>query len=117
MTEQHLPSGLPLIAMPALTPTALRTAVAQLAPARVAEFSDHLEQAAEQAAAQSTLAPLRSFLQYWGEFVAIERIPERAARLRRLEEEARRASDMVTATRLIGEIQQILAEAEREVAT
>lgn len=74
------PDG-PLISMPALMPRALRSAVAQIAPAHLPAFMEHLEhldEAAGQSAAQSTIAPLRSFLQRWGEFVAIQRFPARA---------------------------------------
>ncbi|MQY14297.1 hypothetical protein SRB5_44610 [Streptomyces sp. RB5] len=116
MTGQPVTSSAPLIAIPALTPAALRSAVAHLAPAQLSAFAEHLDRAVEQAAAQSTITPLHAFLQYWGEFVAIQRRPDRAARLRRLEA----AADEATATdelALLGtEIQQILAEAQREIA-
>ncbi|AKH86771.1 hypothetical protein AA958_14705 [Streptomyces sp. CNQ-509] len=115
MTEQHITSG-PLISMPALTPAALRTAIAQIAPAQLPAFAEHLDRAAEQASAQSTITPLRAFLQYWGEFVAIQRNPERAARLRDLEAEADTAESPDALAPLVAEIQQILGEAQREVA-
>ncbi|MFW5416410.1 hypothetical protein J0910_07285 [Nocardiopsis sp. CNT-189] len=116
MTEQHLPPDAPLISMPALTPAALRSAVAQIAPARLPEFGEHLDRAAEQAAEQSTITPLRAFLQYWGEFIAVQRFPRRAARLQELEAAADAATDPDTLTRLASEIRRILAEARREVA-
>ena len=71
MTEQHTTPDAPLIPMPALTPAALRAAVAQIAPAHLPAFVEHLDHAAEQAAKQSTIAPLHAFLQWWGEFVDI----------------------------------------------
>lgn len=116
MTEQHFTSSGPLIAMPALTPAALRTAIAQIAPAQLPAFADHLDRAAEQAAAQSTITPLRAFLRYWGEFVAIQRRPERAARLRELESAVEAADTPEELDPLVSEIQQLLAEAQREVA-
>jgi hypothetical protein len=116
MTEQHITSGGPLISMPALTPAALRTAIAQIAPAQLPTFAEHLDRAAEQSAAQSTTAPLRAFLQYWGEFVAVQRFPERAARLRRLEAAADAATTADTLAPLVAEMQQIMGEAQREVA-
>ncbi len=64
-----------LIPRPPLTTAALRAAIAQIAPAYLGQFVDHLDQAAWQGT-----APLHSFLQQWGEFVAIQRIPARAAR-------------------------------------
>lgn len=74
------------------------------------------DQAAEQSAAQSTIAPLRTFLQYWGEFVAVQRVPARAARLRELESIADGASDRAVLDAAVAEIQQILAIASREAA-
>lgn len=116
MTEQHTSSVGPLISMPARTPAALRTAIAQIAPAQLPTFGEHLDRAAEQAAAQSTIAPLQGFLQYWGEFVAVQRYPERAARLRRLESAVDTADSAEALAPLVAEIQQILDEARREVA-
>ncbi|MFC7742553.1 hypothetical protein ACFQXA_18805 [Nocardiopsis composta] len=115
MTEQHLPPDAPLIPMPALTPAALRSAVAQIAPARLPEFGEHLDRAAEQAAAQSTITPCTPSSSTGG----VRRgaaLPRRAARLRELEAAADSATDPDTLARLVAEIQQILAEAHREVA-
>lgn len=100
--------------MPALTPATLRTALAQIAPAQLPAFTEHLDEAAEQAAAQSTTTPLRAFLQYWGEFVAIQRYPQQAARLRQLEAAADVADDITVLTSIATEIQQILRWAQRE---
>lgn len=116
MTEQQASIGDPLIPFPALTPAALRTAIAQIAPAQLPAFVHHLDQAAEQAAAQSTITPLLAFLQYWGEVVAIQRYPARAARLRSLEAAADAAESQESLSALIAEIQQILGEAQREVS-
>ncbi|MEU3778586.1 hypothetical protein AB0F11_36370 [Streptomyces sp. NPDC032472] len=102
--------------MPALTPAALRAAVAQIAPAHLPAFVEHLDRAAEQSAEQSTIAPLRSFLQWWGEFVAVQRHPARAARLRELEALAEAAADRETLDKAVAEIQEILAAARREAA-
>ncbi|MBT2480522.1 hypothetical protein [Streptomyces sp. ISL-94] len=115
MTEQ-VAAGTPLIPMPALTPAALRVAVAQIAPAHLPAFVEHLDRAAEQSAEQSTIAPLRAFLQWWGEFVAVQRHPARAARLRELEAVAARAEDREALDAAVAEIQDILAAARREAA-
>ncbi|MET7338371.1 hypothetical protein [Nonomuraea sp. NPDC005650] len=80
--------GEALIPRPPLTTAALRAAVAQIAPAYLGQFVDHLDQATEQAARQSTVAPLQNFLQQWGEFVAIQRHPAWAARLQALEQKS-----------------------------
>ncbi|HCA85269.1 MAG TPA: hypothetical protein DEQ61_07085 [Streptomyces sp.] len=115
MSEQHTSaSDGPLIPMPALTPTALRTAVAQIAPAHLPGFVEHLDQAVEQAAAQSTIAPLRSFLSWWGEFVAVQRYPARAARLRELEHAAETATNRDAVRPVLAEIRQITDTARRE---
>lgn len=106
----------PLIPMPPITPSGLRQAVAQLAPSRLPSFVEHLEQATEQAAAQSTVAPIRSFLQWWAEFVAIQRRPGRAARLAELEGSAATAPDEATLRPLLAEIRAILDDAQREAA-
>ncbi|MFJ5547767.1 hypothetical protein [Streptomyces sp. NPDC093225] len=111
MTE-HAASGGPLIPMPALTPAALRAAVAQIAPAHLPAFVEHLDRAAE----QSTIAPLRAFLQWWGEFVAVQRHPARASRLHELEAAAAQAADRDTLDAAVAEIQEILAAARREAA-
>ncbi|MEW2414175.1 hypothetical protein AB0953_10675 [Streptomyces sp. NPDC046866] len=115
MTEQAV-TDRPLIPMPALTPAALRAAVAQIAPAHLPAFVEHLDRAAEQSAEQSTIAPLRAFLQWWGEFVAVQRRPARAARLRELEALAEAAGDRETLDKAVAEIQDILAAARREAA-
>ncbi|PWI43803.1 hypothetical protein [Streptomyces sp. ICBB 8177] len=112
--EQTTGDG-PLVPMPPLTPTALRRAVAQIAPAQLAAFRDHLEEAAEQAASSSSTAPLRSFLRYWGEFVAVQRHPARAARLRELENTAQNATDPAAARAALAGVREIMAQAQREV--
>ncbi|MFF7748672.1 DUF6247 family protein [Streptomyces sp. NPDC007971] len=75
----------PLIPMPELTPDALRAAVARIAPSRIPALTQHLFEATTNAQQTQSLAPLRSFVHSWAGFVALERHPERAARLRELE--------------------------------
>lgn len=75
----------PLIPMPELTPDALRAAVARIAPSRIPALTQHLFDATTNAQQTQSLAPLRAFVHSWAVFVAIERHPERAARLRELE--------------------------------
>ncbi|MCX4827651.1 MULTISPECIES: DUF6247 family protein [unclassified Streptomyces] len=75
----------PLIPMPELTPDALRAAVARIAPSRVPALTQHLFEATTNAQQTQSLAPLRAFVHSWAVFVAIERHPARAARLRELE--------------------------------
>jgi hypothetical protein len=71
--------------MPELTPDALRAAVGRIAPSRVPALTQHLFEATTNAQQTQSLAPLRAFVHSWGVFVAIERHPARAARLRELE--------------------------------
>ncbi|MEU2430337.1 MULTISPECIES: DUF6247 family protein [unclassified Streptomyces] len=75
----------PLIPMPDLTPDALRGAVARIAPSRLPALTQHLFEATTNAQQTQSLAPLRAFVHSWAVFVAIERHPQRAARLRQLE--------------------------------
>jgi hypothetical protein len=103
-----------LIPRPPLTTAALRAAVAQIAPAYLSQFVDHLDQATEQAARQSTVAPLQNFLQQWGEFVAIQRYPARAARLHALETEVATTTDRVKLDSALAEINEITTSARRE---
>ncbi|MEU9555544.1 DUF6247 family protein [Streptomyces fumanus] len=75
----------PLIPMPELTPEALRRAVAHIAPSRLPALTQHLFEATTNAQQTRSLAPLRAFVHSWAVFVAIERHPARAERLRELE--------------------------------
>ncbi|WP_219505126.1 DUF6247 family protein [Nonomuraea ceibae] len=108
--------GEALIPRPPLTTAALRAAVAHIAPAYLGQFVEHLDQATEQAARQSTVAPLRAFLAQWGQFVAIHRFPGRAARLHELEQQVAAASDRRTATVLLAEIREIMDAAGHDAA-
>ncbi|OIJ87723.1 hypothetical protein BIV25_37815 [Streptomyces sp. MUSC 14] len=75
----------PLIPMPELTPDALRAAVTRIAPSRIPALTQHLFEATTNAQQMQSLAPLRAFVHSWAVFVAIERHPQQAARLRELE--------------------------------
>lgn len=73
------------VPMPELTPDALRRAVARIAPSRLPALTQHLFEATTNAQQTQSLAPLRAFVHSWAVFVAIERRPARAERLRQLE--------------------------------
>ncbi|MFD5765504.1 hypothetical protein ACFWIN_06740 [Streptomyces sp. NPDC127049] len=75
----------PLIPQPPSTVTALRQAVAQIAPAALPAFTRELDLAADQARLGSDLAPLRRFTAHWAVYVHIQRQPLLAARFRELE--------------------------------
>ncbi|MFD8517107.1 hypothetical protein ACFV27_40035 [Streptomyces antimycoticus] len=98
--------------MPDLTPDALRAAVARIAPSRIPALTQHLFEATTNAQQTQSLAPLRAFVHSWAVFVAIERRPERAARLRELERIVDMAEQDPTAA--IQEIHQIRKAAEAE---
>ena len=103
----------PLIPMPALTPGALRTAVEGLTPSRMPTFVSDLVDATTKAQQLQWFAPLRTFVHTWGVFVAIQRYPSRAARLRHLEEMVSAGEAEPTAA--VAEIRKIHADAEAEV--
>ncbi|MFE0045060.1 DUF6247 family protein [Streptomyces albireticuli] len=101
----------PLIPMPELNADALRAAVAQILPSRLPAFTRQLSEAATNAQKMQSFAPLRTFVHYWAVIVAIERHPQRAARLHELERalaEGEAGREAVTEVRLIWEA----AEAE-----
>jgi hypothetical protein len=102
----------PLIPFPELTPDALRAAVAKIAPSRIPALTQHLFEATTNAQQTQSLAPLRAFVHSWAVFVAIERFPERAARLRQLEQIVRQGA--ADPTEAIAEIRRIRETAESE---
>jgi hypothetical protein len=112
----HQPAEQPIIPMPAMTPSALRDAVRRLVPSREAEFRAELEQASTWAVEQSSLTPLRAFTMKWGTVVAIERIPERAARFHSLEYRTATAATPDEARTISAGLREILRAAEREIA-
>ncbi|GAA2915727.1 hypothetical protein GCM10020221_09390 [Streptomyces thioluteus] len=79
-------AGQPLIPQPPATVTALRQAVAQIAPAALPAFTRELDQAADQSRQGSDLAPLQRFVAQWAVYVHIQRQPRLASRFRELED-------------------------------
>ena len=67
--------------MPALSLPALRQAVATVAPSRLPEFFQEIQDAFTQAGDEDSIFPIRHFYQRWGAAIAIERRPSVAARL------------------------------------
>ncbi|OIK07204.1 hypothetical protein [Streptomyces monashensis] len=98
--------------MPEPTPDALRAAVARLARSRTPALTQHLFEAATNAQRARSLAPLRAFVHSWAVFVAIEGRPERAARLRELEQIVDAGEEDPAA--VIAEIRAIREAAEAE---
>ena len=81
MTAEHPQGDEPLIPMPALSLPALRQAVATVAPSRLPEFFQEIQDAFTQAGEEDSVFPIRHFYQRWGAAIAIERRPSVAARL------------------------------------
>lgn len=78
-------AGQPLIPQPPSTVTALRQAVAQIAPAALPAFTRELDQAADRSRQGSDLAPLQRFIAQWAAYVHIQRQPRLAEELRQWE--------------------------------
>ncbi|MEU3406280.1 hypothetical protein [Streptomyces sp. NPDC006670] len=97
----------PLIPQPPATVTALRQAIAQIAPAALPAFTRELDQAADQARQASDLAPLQRFITQWAAYVHIQRQPRLAADLLHWETAAATA-DTDQARRAAAEIGRIL---------
>ena len=75
MTAGYPQGDEPLIPMPALSLPALRQAVATVAPSRLPEFFQEIQDAFTQAGNEDSVFPIRHFYQRWGAAVAIERHP------------------------------------------
>lgn len=103
-------SGSPRIPQPPETVSALRQAVAQVAPAALPAFTRELDEAADLARQGSDLSPLRRFTAQWAVFVQIERHPQAAQRFRELEDLAE-SGDAQQARRAAAELGRILDDA------
>src|SRR5689334_16134121 len=86
MTAGYPQGDEPLVPMPALSLPALRQAVAVVAPSRLPEFFQEIQDAFTQAGDEDSVFPIRHFYQRWGAAVAIERRPSVAARLHAAEQ-------------------------------
>ncbi len=75
MTAQHIAHDDPLIPMPALTLPALRQALAAVAPSRLPQFFEEMQDAFTRAGEEESVIPIRMFYRRWGVTVAIERDP------------------------------------------
>ncbi|MFF3744987.1 hypothetical protein [Streptomyces kronopolitis] len=86
MSSQPVHHDGPLMPMPDLTLPALRSAVAVLAPAKLPELIEEMQQAFDRAGRDGSTAPIRMFYRRWATFIAIERDPARAARFHAAEQ-------------------------------
>lgn len=74
-----------IIARPDRTPSALRVALAQVAPHRLPEMEQQKDEVIALAAQSGQLGPITQFLDTWAVVVEIARFPTTAARLRAAE--------------------------------
>ncbi|WP_258572786.1 DUF6247 family protein [Streptomyces sp. KM273126] len=93
---------------PAGTPEDLRAALAQLAPDALPTFDAERSVALQQARERVSAAPMRRFVGQWAVYVALERHPERAARLRSLESRTAATESLEEARTIAAEIGRIL---------
>lgn len=103
-------SGAPRIPQPAETVSALRQAVARIAPAALPAFTHELDEAADLARQGSDMSPLRRFTAQWAVFVEIQRHPHAASRFRELEDMAEHG-DAAQARRAAAELGRMLDDA------
>src|SRR3984885_9101937 len=115
MAAEHVPTDEPLIPMPALTLDALRRAVAAVAPSRLPEFFQEIQDAFSQAGDEDSVYPIRHFYQRWGATVAIERRPSVAARLHAAER-ALADPDPAVRDQAVRDAAELVQAAYREVA-
>ena len=115
MTADYPRGDEPLIPIPALSLPALRQAVATVAPSRLPEFFQEIQDAFSQAGDEDSVYPIRHFYQRWGATVAIERRPSVAARLHAAEH-ALANPDADVRDQGIREAAEIVQAAYREVA-
>ncbi|MDT0307923.1 hypothetical protein RM780_13250 [Streptomyces sp. DSM 44917] len=94
----------------------LRAALALLAPAALPTFDAERAVALRHAHEQVSAAPVRRFVGQWAVFVAIERQPGRAVRLRTLEVRAAETSDLTEARAIAAEIGGIIDAAVAEAS-
>lgn len=115
MGAPHVMDDGPLIPMPDLTLPALRQAVATVAPSRLPEFFEDMQQAFVRAGEEDSVLPIRMFYRQWGVVVEIERHPETARRLHAAEK-AMNSEDPDERERAIRVAGEIVRAAHTEVA-
>ncbi|MFF2194959.1 DUF6247 family protein [Streptomyces sp. NPDC058157] len=98
----------------AATAEDLRATLTRLAPEAVATFDAERAAAVSRSREQLSSTPMRRFLHQWALYVAIERHPTQAARLRALENQAATASSPAQAREIASKIGHILDQAAIE---
>ena len=115
MTAEHPQGDEPLIPIPTLSLPALRQAVAAVAPSRLPEFFQEIQDAFTQSGDEVSVFPIRHFYLRWGAAIAIERRPSVAARLHAAER-ALADPDPAVRDQAVREAAKIVQAACREAA-
>src|SRR6185437_14425235 len=102
----------PVVSLPEREPAALRTAVARLDPTALARFEADWTAATARARDEYSLLPARYFVEHWFSWVAVQRWPELAARLRACERIVAESPDRSERRTAAAEISRILQQAE-----
>ena len=116
MTVPYGHEGEPLIPMPAMRLADYRRAVSVVAPSRLPEFFEDVQEAFTRAGDENSVMPIHMFYRRWGVTVAIERWPAVASRLHAAEQ-ALGDPDPEVRARAIREAGDIVRAAHREVAS
>jgi hypothetical protein len=116
MVRQVPDQGHGLVPKPSLTLAALRQAVAAVAPGRLTEMFEKMEEAFEQAGERGSVTPIHMFYREWAVIVEIERYPEAARRLHAAEQ-ALMSDDPQIRDAAIHDAGEIVRAAHRAVAT
>lgn len=110
------PHDEPLFPMPPVSEAPLRTAVRRLDPAAAVRYEWEFHAAWEEALLTDSTVPMHTFLHRWAVFVALRRIPARAARLDELERTVGAAETRDEARAAAAEIAGLLDQAAADVA-
>lgn len=104
--------GQPVVPLPEREPTAIRAAVARLDPAALAKFEADWMAAAARVRDEYSLLPVQYFVEHWLSWVAVERWPQLAARLRACERIVAESADRTERRAAAAEIGTILQQAD-----
>jgi hypothetical protein len=111
IVSHPLVEGQPVVPLPAREPAALRAAVAHLDPTALARFEADWTAATARARDEYSLLPARYFVEHWFSWVAVQRWPRLAARLRSCERVVAESADRAERRAAAAEISEILRQA------
>jgi Family of unknown function (DUF6247) len=113
MTATREDGQQPIVPLPERDPAALRAAVAKLDTAALAKFESDWMAATAKARDEYSLMPARYFVERWWTWVAVERWPALAARLRDCERIVAESADRSARRAAAAEISEILRRDRR----